>query len=108
MIIPRLGTMTLLCKNECNCYKYGYFCAGIVQFFIGGYFFLMTILLNFQISYAFSFFYEHYENIFSLNNNEMFNYSIRFINYFYVVVGLCFYFSGIVLIIISDYLRGEK
>ena len=106
MIIPGLGTMTLICKKECYCFKYSYFLTGIIQFLIGGYFFLMTILLNFQVPYAFSFFYENYESIFSSDNNEVSIYSIRFINYFYII-GLCFYFSGIVLILISDYLQGE-
>ena len=34
-------------------------------------------------------------------------YFIRYVNYFYVI-GLCYYFSGILLILISDYLRGDK
>ena len=34
-------------------------------------------------------------------------YFIRFVNYFYVI-GLCYYFSGIVLILISDYFNAEK
>ena len=107
MIIPGLGTLTLICKNGCKCNKYCFLFTDIIQFFIGGHFFLMTILLNFQVSSAFSFFKEKYKYIFSSDNNEMPIYTIRFINYFYVI-GLCFYFSGIVLILISDYLEGEK
>ena len=64
-------------------------------------------ITEFSESIAFTFFYEYYENIFSSDNNEMSIYTIRFINYFYVI-GLCFYLSGIVLILISDYLDAEK
>ena len=56
MIIPGSGTISLLCKNECNCNKCSFFFAGVIQFLIGGLFFLSTILMIFQIPYAFSFF----------------------------------------------------
>ena len=76
----------------------------MIQFYIGGLFFISIILLVFQEPYVFSFFYDI---IFSSRNNEMSVYFIRYVNYFYVI-GLCYYFSGILLILISDYLRGDK
>ena len=68
----------------------------MIQFVIGGLFFISIILLVFQEPYVFSFFY----NIFSSDNNEIAIYFIRYVNYFYVI-GLCYYFSGILLILIS-------
>jgi hypothetical protein len=105
MIIPGSGTLSLVCKNECNCNKIcGLLLVGMIQFIIGGLFFISIILLVFQEPSFFSIFYGF---ISSSGNNEMSIYFIRYVNYYYVI-GLCYYFSGIVLILISDYLRGDK
>ena len=105
MIIPGSGTISLICKNECNCNKCSFFFVGFNQFLIGGLFFFSTILVIFQIPNPFSFFY--YIIFSSFDREISIYYFIRLVDYFYVV-GLCFYFSGIVLILISDYLRAEK
>ena len=103
MIIPGSGTLSLICKY-CNCNNAcSFFLVGIIQFFIGGLFFISIILLVFQEPYVFSFFYNI---IFSSDIKEM-AILIRYVNYFYTI-GLCYYFSGILLILVSDYLRGDK
>lgn len=82
-----------------------FFYVGFNQFLIGGLFFFSTILVIFQIPYLFVFFYELIFGSYDIEISVY--YFIRLVEYFYVV-GLCFYFSGIVLILISDYLRAEK
>lgn len=95
MIIPGSGTMSLICKyQKCSC---EIFFTAVIQF-IGGLFFLSTILIIFQKRF-FSLFYTY---IFHMDNEEINVYFIRFLDYFYTI-GLCFYFSGILLILIFDY-----
>ena len=95
MIIPGSGTMSLICKyKKCSCQI---FFTAVIQF-IGGLFFLFTILIIFQ-ELPFSLFYNLF---FSEDKDEINTDFIKFLDYFYTI-GLCFYFTGILLILISDY-----
>ena len=96
MIIPGSGTMSLICKYKEFCGQI--FFIAVIQFF-GGLFFLSTILVIFQIPFFFSLFYKLF---FSAYMDEINIDFIKFVDYFYTI-GLCFYFTGILLILISDY-----
>ena len=88
--------MSLLCKYGCEC---GIFKIAIIQNIIGGAFFISIILIIFGKGCAV--FNCKDEN--DLINEEKYKLSVIFIDYLYTV-GLCFYFSGIFLIIITDYM----
>ena len=96
IFIPGSGTMSLLCKYGCEC---GIFKIAIIQNIMGGTFFISIILIIF--GKGCDVFNCKDEN--DLINEEKYIFSVMFIDYLYTV-GLCFYFSGIVLIIITDYM----
>ena len=96
IFIPGSGTMALLCKYGCEC---GIFKIAIIQNIMGGTFFISIILIIFGKECTV--FNCKDEN--DLINEEKYRLSVIFIDYLYTV-GLCFYFSGIFLIIITDYI----
>ena len=95
IIIPEAGTMSLLCKYG---FDVGIFRTAIMQFILGGLMFLSAILMNFRHTA----FYEYFFSTFYFVSEKTI-YSIVFLNFTYVI-GLNFYISGIVLILISDYI----
>ena len=92
IFIPGSGTISLLCKYGC---EFGIFKIAIIQNIMGGVFFISTILIIFGKRCT----------VFNCTdeNNLMYISSVIFIDYIYTI-GLCFYFSGIFLIIITDYM----
>ena len=96
IFIPGSGTMSLLCKYGCEC---GIFKIAIIQNIMGGTFFISIILIIF--GKGCTVFNCKDEN--DLINEEKYIFSVIFIDYLYTV-GLCFYFSGIFLVIITDYM----
>jgi hypothetical protein len=96
IFIPGSGTMSLLCKYGCEC---GIFKIAIIQNIMGGTFFISIILIIFRKGCTV--FNCKDEN--DLINEEKYIFSVIFIDYLYTV-GLCFYFSGIFLVIITDYM----
>ena len=99
MIFPGSGTMSLICKYKCKTCL-GIFGGAVIQFLVGGLFFLCTILINFRMSFLLPLFYNICNFLFSENEDINF---VKLIDYLYTI-GLCFYFSGIFLILISSYL----
>ena len=97
--IPGAGTMSLSCKYEFNL---GIFRTAIIQFIIGGLMFLSCILMNFRHKA----FYEYFFSTFYFVGEKTI-YSNMFLNFAYTI-GLNFYISGIVLILISDYIPDAK
>ena len=102
MIVPGLGTLTLLKKYWCD------FCiilASIAQFF-GGLFFFVSLGILFKGKC----YVDEYEELFfevletTQKDSNDYTYFTTVFNYFYTM-GLCFYFSGIILIIILDYVE---
>jgi hypothetical protein len=105
MVIPGSGTLGLLCKYGCDCYI---ILVGLVQMF-GGIFFFLSLRLFFTGECP----SETYEKAFmdiletTQKNSEDYTYFTTVFNYFYTM-GLCFYFSGIILILILDYAPERK
>ena len=96
IFIPGSGTMSLLCKYGCEC---GIFKIAIIQNIMGGAFFLSIILIIFgKGCIVFNCTDEN-----NLISEEKYIFLVIFIDYLYTV-GLCFYFSGLFLIIITDYM----
>jgi hypothetical protein len=98
MIIPGLGTLTLLCKYGWSCFL---FLTAVIQC-LGGTFFLVTLFAYIkggQIGGGGYF----YMQVLETTKQTPDDYIIVF-NYFYTI-GLCFYFSGIFIILVLDYLE---
>ena len=102
MIIPGAGTLTLLKKYN---YSFGIIFCSIFQFFGGTFFFLSVYILRKGKCKR-----KVYKKIFfkvlkTTQNGDPYNYEYftKVFDYFYTM-GLCFYFSGIITILILDYL----
>ena len=96
IILPGSGTLSLLCKYGCEC---GIFKIAVMQSIIGGVFFFSIILIIFKKGCTV--FNCVDEN--DLIKEEKYIFTVLFIDYLYTI-GLCFYFSGIFLAIITDYM----
>ena len=96
ILIPGTGTISLMCKYDNS--KCAFFLIGIIQFFIGCCFFINIILVVFQYIPI----YELFLVFFNLENTIDIKYIISFLNLLFSI-GLNFYFSGLFLILISDY-----
>ena len=106
MIIPGAGTLTLLKKYN---YSFGIIFCSIFQFFGGTFFFLSVYILRKGKCKR-----KVYKKIFfkvlkTTQNGDPYNYEYftKVFDYFYTM-GLCFYFSGIITILILDYLSGRE
>ena len=101
IIIPGVGTLTLLKKYGCT---FGIILASLFQFFGGAFFFIsIKILKTGKCDETL------YEKIFfkvlkTTQDGDPYNYEYftKVFDYFYTM-GLCFYFSGIITILILDY-----
>ena len=106
MVIPGLGTLTLLKKYG---FTFGIIFASILQFFGGAFFFIsIKILKTGKCDVTL------YEKIFfkvlkTTQDGDPYNYEYftKVFDYFYTM-GLCFYFSGIITILILDYFSEIK
>ena len=95
IVIPGSGTISLLCKYGFN---FSIIRTAIMQFILGDLLFLSAILMNFHYKALYEFFF----SAFFFIGDEII-YSNVFLNFAYTI-GLNFYISGIILIIITDYI----
>ena len=103
IIIPGVGTLTYLKKYGCT---FGIILASLFQFF-GGYFFIISvkILRTGKESNINAYNKLFFKVLKTTQNGDPYNYEYftKVFDYFYTM-GLCFYFSGIITILILDYL----
>jgi len=95
IIIPGSGTISLLYKYGFNC---GMLRTAIIQFFLGHCLFLNTILTNFGIKPIYDILLVKF-----FFSDEKITKSIRVLNFLFTI-GLHFYISGILIILIYDYI----
>lgn len=107
MIIPGAGTLTYLKKYGCT---FGIILASLFQFF-GGYFFIISvqILRTGKESNINAYNKLFFKVLKTTQNGDPYNYEYftKVFDYFYTM-GLCFYFSGIITILILDYVSEIK
>ena len=107
IIIPGVGTLTYLKKYGCT---FGIILASLFQFF-GGYFFIISvkILRTGKESNINAYNKLFFKVLKTTQNGDPYNYEYftKVFDYFYTM-GLCFYFSGIITILILDYVSEIK
>ena len=101
MIVPGVGTFTLLCKYGCNL---GILKVSFIQFILGFICLISEILIIFQNDFQnWNLGGDIYISIMGIASSFTDN-GLLILNYLFTV-SLCFYFSGLVLIILCDYLE---
>ena len=114
MIIPGLGTLSLLFKYG---FDIGIFLTGIIQFFIGFFIFLTSIIIIFKKNcngYPLcKMYYFLFLVIFQLSSSDdddiesKYNSAIKVLTFLFTI-GLLYYLTGLILIFTFDYINNNK